>query len=1498
MLSLTMASIFYADFSTLDILESDTFDSFEKLQIPTQTQLNTELTYSRSARESLIESNEHGGSWLDSFEDDDGIDWAMSDKIKIFGGNVKNINSFNLDKNTIALWHFDEGFGTVAVDESKNNYHGILGGDGEGQDLPSWTTGKFGNALEFDGIDDFVDLFKDTEFHFTPGNEYTIELWIKPNRTNNASEHQIIGDAGAQTGSRLYFKDGVLIHELQKSGNYHPMSYSNISFDEWLYVAVQIFIDKQTLFINGEQNVTVNVNSYSKGTNPFDLGRESFLDRNYFNGTIDEVRISNIVRSDLEIKDNFENYTKNNRRINKGFLTSKSIEIPSGMNLDTIVINKTQPKNCFMNITILNATNKLPIPNAAVYLGQGEYDISYIDSFQYSSIKLNVSFHSYGFSTTILHYLGVSWRMNNCWRDTFFRGNKIDTLLDLNALDGSANLIKCKQIGPGIDESAVAIFHFDEGSGTTAHDATENNNHGTIHDATWTTGQFGNALNFDGSDDYVALPNGNPGDPFHTNFKEYSLLVWFKLQDTTTRQALHEQGAEVNGYNMYIYNGKLYAGAYSYDNGYNGDWISTPITTGWHCGVSVYSVSNGYFKLYLDGEERISVNDGGEIAYHPGESAIGAQWEYSIYEGTIDFSNLAHSFNGIIDEVAFYNRALTKNEIMSSVYKTHGNMTSKTIKLSDNHYWDTLMIKKTEYSASLINITILDAIKHKPIENFKNITESVIDISSIDPHKCKSIRLEATFETRDFESPILHDWSVNWTENTPPKINKIISKPQTVYRTKTTQLSLNGEDTCDSLERLNFNLSYTSIMEKEWSADYLSNLHFVNDSWFIDFSPTKKADLGYYSFKIICIDSFDEVGTKIFSNILEVLNNPPTKPNVTISPDNPKTIDDFQVIAYNATDIEDEPIHYYYEWYKNNELQPELITDYVDANYTFKNEQWKCVVTPNDGNDNGTSAEVEITIQNTPPEILDQEDLTAQVGIPFELKLNASDVDDDLSDLTWTLHSIIDFLTLEPGTGILTGIPTLDDLGYFFINISVDDGDGGIDWLQFMLNVIKVNRPPIITTLDIHSATTDEYYYMDYNATDDFTNYELFKWALNTNANWLKIDSTTGELSGTPSKTDIGWFWVNLSVMDDDGAQTYHYFIINVSKPPNEIPKLMNFQISPKEGNTDTEFTFSVYYSDADLDPPVIIKVVIDGVELDLELQPGEIAHDGKYEFTTKLTKGEHKYYFIASDGRDTINSNTFQTPYIKNAKADQSTGEFWTWAILLFIIIIIIIYILLFLMLKRKKKQESKQEAVLLQQPQFTKPDLSPPFYNQQLGGMQKPLVLQNNIYNQPEMDTSMYNYSSLPPTIQPSFALPPAQEEIYPNILPQDEIQDTQVFTSETEPLTEADKTLIQYIEPTIAEQEYPVNEAPQLIERSEPLFAESMPTIPEPEYEPEIKDEVIEPEPSTQGSLEIKTVTIQQPIETQQPLSSDQKPKTPQPQPQPGNHKENKFKFLEVS
>ena len=100
--------------------------------------------------------------------------------------NVKAEHS--VDGNTVALWHFDEGSGQYANDTSGNDNNCTLGST-TGNDIydPVWVDGKFGKALEFDGVDDRC--YAPNDASLSGMNELTLEAWVFP---KNASGKYII----------------------------------------------------------------------------------------------------------------------------------------------------------------------------------------------------------------------------------------------------------------------------------------------------------------------------------------------------------------------------------------------------------------------------------------------------------------------------------------------------------------------------------------------------------------------------------------------------------------------------------------------------------------------------------------------------------------------------------------------------------------------------------------------------------------------------------------------------------------------------------------------------------------------------------------------------------------------------------------------------------------------------------------------------------------------------------------------------------------------------------------------------------------------------------------------------------------------------------------------------------------------------------------------------------------------------------------------------------
>jgi hypothetical protein len=145
------------------------------------------------------------------------------------------------------------------------------------------------------------------------------------------------------------------------------------------------------------------------------------------------------------------------------------------------------------------------------------------------------------------------------------------------------------------------------------------------------------------------------------------------------------------------------------------------------------------------------------------------------------------------------------------------------------------------------------------------------------------------------------------------------------------------------------------------------------------------------------------------------------------------------------------------------------------------------------------------------------------------------------------------WLRINTSSGVLNGTPGNPDVGGHWANVSIDDGNGGMASTNFTLTVQNVNDPPRITTTDVGVAYEDRLYSVDYEVMDVDVTDNIFGWTLETNASFLNISKATWQLNGTPRNSDVGTYFVNVSVRDLAGATDTHNFtlvVVNVNDPP------------------------------------------------------------------------------------------------------------------------------------------------------------------------------------------------------------------------------------------------------------------------------------------------------------------------------------------------------------
>jgi len=226
------------------------------------------------------------------------------------------------------------------------------------------------------------------------------------------------------------------------------------------------------------------------------------------------------------------------------------------------------------------------------------------------------------------------------------------------ALNARAGII----IRPVINAGLISYWSFNEGTGTKVGDMSGNGNTGTWNGtgSHWTTGKFGGGGSFNGTNDYVESSN------FADNLPQLSVSVWFKSSQTagTNYPAIVSKldpGSTSSGDGWALFMrphagtmGKLFVIIQASDgNIWRSKYTTTTYNDGkWHHAVML--VNNLTVDLYVDGA-RPTLTD-----YQSGTITTYST-SYPVRVGRD--SDTADVFNGIIDEVRIYNRALDASEI-------------------------------------------------------------------------------------------------------------------------------------------------------------------------------------------------------------------------------------------------------------------------------------------------------------------------------------------------------------------------------------------------------------------------------------------------------------------------------------------------------------------------------------------------------------------------------------------------------------------------------------------------------------------------------------------------------------------------------------------------------------------------------------------------------------------------------------------------------------------
>jgi hypothetical protein len=205
-------------------------------------------------------------------------------------------------------------------------------------------------------------------------------------------------------------------------------------------------------------------------------------------------------------------------------------------------------------------------------------------------------------------------------------------------------------------DTGLVLFHqLNEASGTTATDSSGNSNTGTlVNSPTWTTGYSSGGVSFDGSNDAVTVP----ASATLNNLSAITISAWMR-PNNSGENSFGRIIQKTGGFMLYLSSGNQVVFEVPYSTtavkrqssnnvvSY-GTWTHVVVTwTG--------SATGNTIHIYLNGTE---------VGYLATTNGSGTRADDSA--GALNIGNNAaqdRTFNGILDEVRVYNRALTPTEV-------------------------------------------------------------------------------------------------------------------------------------------------------------------------------------------------------------------------------------------------------------------------------------------------------------------------------------------------------------------------------------------------------------------------------------------------------------------------------------------------------------------------------------------------------------------------------------------------------------------------------------------------------------------------------------------------------------------------------------------------------------------------------------------------------------------------------------------------------------------
>ena len=211
-------------------------------------------------------------------------------------------------------WKMDEGSGATAADLTTNDNDGSLHG-------ATWGTGRWGECLSFDGVNDYVEIADDDALDFASTSDFSMELWVRTTSGGMDRYGMLMkGEFSPRYGMSIGFSNSPADLMWADKVNVwvgdwaYPSTTAGVVNDgQWHHVAAVIDRDHGvSIYIDGQLDVTHEVDTSALLTSnalPLTIGA---IDHNTdpIDGELDEVGVYDRALTANEIAERFRRATQ------------------------------------------------------------------------------------------------------------------------------------------------------------------------------------------------------------------------------------------------------------------------------------------------------------------------------------------------------------------------------------------------------------------------------------------------------------------------------------------------------------------------------------------------------------------------------------------------------------------------------------------------------------------------------------------------------------------------------------------------------------------------------------------------------------------------------------------------------------------------------------------------------------------------------------------------------------------------------------------------------------------------------------------------------------------------------------------------------------------------------------------------------------------------------------------------------------------------------------